>query len=39
MAALSRRLGTSGVIKKWFNRGVGSIFVFIAFRLALAHDR
>jgi threonine/homoserine/homoserine lactone efflux protein len=38
-ARLSSRLGASGLFKKWFNRCVGSLFVFIGLRLALAHDR
>jgi threonine/homoserine/homoserine lactone efflux protein len=35
----SRRLGASSRFKKWFNRCVGSLFVFVGVRLALAHDR
>jgi threonine/homoserine/homoserine lactone efflux protein len=38
-ARLTSRLGASGPFKKWFNRCVGSLFVFIGLRLALAHDR
>jgi threonine/homoserine/homoserine lactone efflux protein len=38
-ARLTSRFGASGLFKKWFNRCVGSIFVFIGLRLALAHDR
>jgi threonine/homoserine/homoserine lactone efflux protein len=38
-ARLTRRLGAGGPVKKWFNRLVGSLFVFIGLRLALAHDR
>jgi threonine/homoserine/homoserine lactone efflux protein len=38
-ARIGRRLGTSDQSKKWFNRCVGSVFVFVGFRLALAHDR
>jgi threonine/homoserine/homoserine lactone efflux protein len=38
-ARLTSRLGASGLFKKWFNRCVGGIFVFIGLRLALAHDR
>jgi threonine/homoserine/homoserine lactone efflux protein len=38
-ARLTSRLGASRVFKKWFNRCVGSIFVFIGLRLALAHER
>jgi threonine/homoserine/homoserine lactone efflux protein len=37
-ARLSRRLGASGRFKKWFNRCVGSLFVCVGIRLALAHD-
>jgi threonine/homoserine/homoserine lactone efflux protein len=38
-ARLSSRLGASGLFKKWFNRCVGSLFIFIGLRLALAHER
>ena len=38
-ARISSRLGASDQFKKWFNRCVGSIFVFVGFRLAFAHDR
>jgi threonine/homoserine/homoserine lactone efflux protein len=38
-ARLAGRLGASGLFKKWFNRCVGGIFVFIGLRLALTHDR
>lgn len=38
-ARLTRRLGAGDIFKKWFNRCVGSLFVFVGFRLALAHDR
>jgi threonine/homoserine/homoserine lactone efflux protein len=38
-ARISRRLGASDQFKKWFNRCVGSLFVFVGIRLALAHDR
>jgi threonine/homoserine/homoserine lactone efflux protein len=38
-ARISGRLGASDQFKKWFNRCVGSLFVFVGFRLALAHDR
>lgn len=38
-ARLSRRLAPSVVFKRWFNRAVGSLFVFIGIRLALAHER
>jgi threonine/homoserine/homoserine lactone efflux protein len=30
---------SSSRFKKWFNRCVGSLFVFVGIRLALAHDR
>ena len=33
------RLAPSVVFKRWFNRAVGSLFVFIGIRLALAHER
>jgi threonine/homoserine/homoserine lactone efflux protein len=38
-ARISSRFAAGDQFKKWFNRCVGSIFVFIGFRLALAHDR
>ena len=38
-ARLTRRLGVGDLFKKWFNRCVGSLLVFVGFRLALAHDR
>jgi threonine/homoserine/homoserine lactone efflux protein len=38
-ARLSSRLAPGAVFKRWFNRCVGSVFVFIGIRLALAHDR
>lgn len=38
-ARLSSRLAPSVVFKRWFNRCVGSLFVFIGIRLALAHKR
>ena len=38
-ATLSSRLTPSAAFKRWFNRCVGSIFVFIGVRLALAHER
>src|SRR5580698_7805455 len=34
-ARLSRRLGPGAAFKRWFNRCVGSVFVFIGIRLAL----
>lgn len=38
-ARISSRLGASDRFKKWFNRCVGSLFVFVGIRLALARDR
>jgi threonine/homoserine/homoserine lactone efflux protein len=38
-ARISSRLAASDSVKKWFNRCVGSIFVFVGIRLALARDR
>jgi threonine/homoserine/homoserine lactone efflux protein len=38
-ARLSRRLAPSAVFKRWFNRCIGGVFIFIGFRLALAHER
>jgi threonine/homoserine/homoserine lactone efflux protein len=37
-ARISNRLGTSDQFKTWFNRCVGSLFVFVGIRLALARD-
>jgi threonine/homoserine/homoserine lactone efflux protein len=37
-ARLSSRLAPSAAFKRWFNRCVGSVFVFIGIRLALAHE-
>ena len=37
-ARLSRRLGPGAAFKRWFNRCVGGVFVFIGIRLALAHE-
>ena len=37
-ARISSRLGTSDQFKTWFNRCVGSLFVFVGIRLALARD-
>jgi threonine/homoserine/homoserine lactone efflux protein len=37
-ARISSRLGTSDQFKIWFNRCVGSLFVFVGIRLALARD-
>ena len=30
---------TGNTFKQWFNRCVGTVFVFVGIRLALAHDR
>jgi threonine/homoserine/homoserine lactone efflux protein len=38
-ARISNRLAGSEQFKKWFNRCVGTLFVFIGVRLALAHER
>jgi threonine/homoserine/homoserine lactone efflux protein len=38
-ARISSRLAASDSFKKWFNRCVGSMFVFVGIRLALARDR
>jgi threonine/homoserine/homoserine lactone efflux protein len=37
-ARLSSRLAPSALFKRWFNRCVGSLFVVIGIRLALAHE-
>lgn len=37
-ARISKRLAAAGWFKTWFNRCVGSLFVFVGIRLALAHD-
>jgi threonine/homoserine/homoserine lactone efflux protein len=37
-ARISRGFAAGERFKTWFNRCVGSIFVFVGFRLALAHD-
>jgi threonine/homoserine/homoserine lactone efflux protein len=37
-ARLSSRLAPSAAFKRWFNRCVGSVFVFMGIRLALAHE-
>ena len=37
-ARLSSRLAPGLAFKRWFNRCVGSVFVFIGIRLALAHE-
>jgi threonine/homoserine/homoserine lactone efflux protein len=37
-ARLSSRLAPSAAFKRWFNRCVGSVFVFIGIRLALAQE-
>jgi threonine/homoserine/homoserine lactone efflux protein len=38
-ARISSRFGASDSFKTWFNRCVGSLFVFVGIRLALVHDR
>ncbi len=38
-ARISGRFGAGGTFLKWFNRSIGSLFVYIGIRLALAHDR
>ena len=38
-ARISSRLAAGDAFRKWFNRCVGSIFVVVGIRLALAHDR
>ncbi len=38
-ARISSRLAAGDAFKTWFNRCVGSIFVLVGIRLALAHDR
>jgi threonine/homoserine/homoserine lactone efflux protein len=37
-ARLSSRLAPSATVKRWFNRGVGGVFLLIGIRLALAHE-
>lgn len=38
-ARISSGFAAGDVFKKWFNRSVGSLFVFVGIRLALAHER
>jgi threonine/homoserine/homoserine lactone efflux protein len=38
-ARISSRFAASATVKTWFNRCVGSVFVLVGIRLALAHDR
>jgi threonine/homoserine/homoserine lactone efflux protein len=38
-ARISGRFGAGGTFLKWFNRSIGSLFICIGIRLALAHDR
>jgi threonine/homoserine/homoserine lactone efflux protein len=38
-ARVSTKLAPSAAFKRWFNRCVGTVFVFIGIRLALAHER
>ena len=37
-AKLSNKLAPSAAFKRWFNRCVGSLFIFIGIRLALSHE-
>jgi threonine/homoserine/homoserine lactone efflux protein len=38
-ARISSRFAAGDAFKKWFDRCVGSLFVFVGIRLALTHDR
>jgi threonine/homoserine/homoserine lactone efflux protein len=38
-ARLSKSLSPSAAFKRWFNRCIGCVFIFIGIRLALAHER
>jgi len=38
-ARLSTSLSPSAAFRRWFNRCVGGVFIFIGIRLALAHER
>ena len=38
-ARLSGSLAPNAAFKRWFNRCVGGVFIFIGIRLALAHER
>jgi threonine/homoserine/homoserine lactone efflux protein len=38
-ARLSTSLSPGAAFKRWFNRCVGGVFIFIGIRLALAHER
>jgi threonine/homoserine/homoserine lactone efflux protein len=38
-ARLSTKLAPSAAFKRWFNRCVGTLFIIIGIRLALAHER
>lgn len=38
-ARLSTKLAPSAAFKRWFNRCVGTLFIFIGIRLAFAHER
>ena len=38
-ARISSRLAAGDSFKKWFNRCVGGLFVFVGIRLVLTHDR
>jgi threonine/homoserine/homoserine lactone efflux protein len=35
----SNSLAPNAAFKRWFNRCVGSVFIFIGIRLALTHER
>jgi threonine/homoserine/homoserine lactone efflux protein len=37
-ARLSTKLAPSAAFRRWFNRCVGTVFVFIGIRLALTHE-
>ena len=38
-ARLSSRFASGAQFKRWFNRCIGGVFIFIGIRLALAHER
>jgi threonine/homoserine/homoserine lactone efflux protein len=38
-ARISNHLAPSAAFKRWFNRCVGGVFIFVGLRLALVHDR
>jgi len=37
-ARLSSKLALGGALKRWFNRCVGAVFIFIGVRLALTYE-